>query len=76
MDRAAILSEVETLSLEDRLELVQAIWDGIVEDPDRLELREDQKQELDRRLEAHLAAPDDVVPWDEVKGRIRGRAGR
>jgi putative addiction module component (TIGR02574 family) len=30
-------------------------------------LTESQKLELDRRLADHLANPDDVIAWDDVK---------
>ena len=32
-----------------------------------------QKQELDRRISAYEANPDDVKTWDEVKDSIRRR---
>ncbi len=45
-------------------------------DPTPLTLSPDQRAELDRRLDAYEANPDDVLTWDEVLRRVRGRADR
>ncbi len=42
-------------------------------DPIEPELADEEKAELDRRLADDNAAPDDVVPWDEVKHRALAR---
>ena len=55
------------MSVEDRLSLVQAIWDSIASSPERPPLSDALRAELDRRRAEHLANPDDVVPWEEVK---------
>ncbi|MBT9612949.1 MAG: addiction module protein, partial [Burkholderiales bacterium] len=41
--------------------------DGIVSRGAVPSLTEAQKAELDRRLADHLANPNDVLPWSEVK---------
>ena len=46
---AVNLSEVLQLPVEERLKLVEALWDSIAEFPEALELSAAQKQELDRR---------------------------
>ena len=60
------------MSIDDRIRLVEAIWDGIASEQTEPELSEAQKRELDRRLAAHEASPDDVVPWEEVKADQTG----
>lgn len=55
------------LDIDEQIELVEAIWDGIVRRGAAPPLTEAQKIELDRRLADHLANPDDVVTWNEVK---------
>ena len=50
MDITATLNEIEALSIEDRINLVQAIWDGIAEHRACADLTDMQKQELDRRI--------------------------
>ena len=65
---------IDRLSVEDRLALVQEIWDSIAADIERAPLTEAQRQELERRLADSLARPDAVTPWEAVKARALGRA--
>ncbi len=55
VDFAEALSAINAMSIDDRMRLVGAIWDGIAAEQPAPELTEAQKQELDRRL-----AEDDV----------------
>jgi hypothetical protein len=50
MDITATLNEIATLIVEDRIRLVQAIWDSIAAEQVYPDLTDAQKQELDRRL--------------------------
>jgi len=74
VDIAATIAEIEALSVEDRLRIVEAIWDSIAAEPENLPLTEPQRQELERRLADDLANPDDVIPWEEVKAQLLARA--
>ena len=67
---AVSLSEVLNLPLEERLRLVESIWDSIAQFPDALELTDAQRLELDRRLESYEADPSAGVPWAELKARL------
>lgn len=62
-----LLQQASVLDIDEQIELVEAIWDGIVSREAAQALIEAQKTELDRRLADHLANPNDVVPWSEVK---------
>lgn len=61
---------IERLSVEERISLVEEIWDSIAE---ATPLTDVQRLELDRRLRDHKANPDDVVTWEVVKGSITTR---
>lgn len=65
------LNEISQLSVAERIQLVQDIWDTVWSRPENLELTEAQSQELDRRLQNYRREPESSVPWDEVKERIR-----
>lgn len=67
-----LLADILQLSVAERIQLVEDIWDSIATAPDQLMLSEAQRQELDHRLEAYSKAPDAGTPWNEVKERIRG----
>lgn len=66
-------SDVMRLSVPERIQLVEDIWDSIVEIPETVPLTSDQKAELDRRLDAYHRNPDEGSPWGMVRERIRGR---
>lgn len=70
------LTEITSLTVDERLSLVEAIWESIAAEPGEPELTEAQRQELERRLEAHAASPESVVSWDEVKAQALERARR
>jgi putative addiction module component (TIGR02574 family) len=73
MDISATLAEIKALSIEDRINLVQEIWDSISAEVEQLELTEVQKQELSRRLNDHKANPSLVISWEEVRNRALAR---
>ncbi len=63
------------LSVAQRLELVEDIWDSIDadSDADALPLSEDERALLDLRLADLAANPGQGEPWSAVRGRILGR---
>ncbi len=63
--------DIESLTVAERMALVEEIWDTIVRDQAALKVSEAQKAELDRRLQAHEASPDEGASWEEVKARLR-----
>lgn len=69
-----LLAEILALPIEDRLRLVEAIWDSIASVPEALPLTDWQKEELDRRLDQLDREGPAGISWDEVLERIRNRA--
>lgn len=65
------------LSVAERLQLVEDIWDSIAQDaPARgLPLTEAQRAELRQRLAEDTADPDGAVPWEQVREELFGRGG-
>ncbi len=66
------ISAIDTLELPvvDRIRLVAEIWESIAIAPDAIQLTDETRQLLARRLEAHRANPAAGSPWSEVKKRI------
>ncbi len=62
-----LLEQASVLDIDEQIELVEAIWNGIVRRDAVPSLTEAQKTELDHRLADYLANPNDVVSWSEVK---------
>ncbi len=74
MNVSTTLAEIASLPVNERLCLVEAIWDTIVAEPGQPELTDAQKRELERRLAAYAASPEDVVPWEQVHAEALARA--
>ncbi len=67
---------INRLSVEERLALVQEIWDSIAAEVEQSPLTEDQQREVDRRLAAHQANPQAAIPWEQVEAEALARLRR
>ena len=76
MDYSDVLSAANALSINERIQLVEAVWDGIAAEQPVPELSEAQKQELRRRIAEMDASPEIAVPWEEVRARAEARLKR
>jgi len=65
--------EILSLSIEDRLQLLDVLWESITEAPDTLLLSDAHKQELDRRLDDLHADPASGRSWDSVRDALLKR---
>jgi len=68
-----VKADVLNLSVPERIQLVEDIWDTIAEVPEAVDVTDEQKTELDRRLDAYHQNPDEGSPWGMVRERIRSR---
>ncbi len=66
------LADVLDLSVAERIQLAEDIWDTIPKASEAPKVTVAQRAELDRRLEAHRKNPDAGSSWEEVKARILG----
>ena len=64
------VADVLELSVAERIQLAEDIWDTIAKVSDAPKLTDAQRAELDRRLEAHRKNPEAGSPWEVVKARI------
>ena len=62
--------EFDALSTDEKIEYVQQLWDRIARDGEPSDLTDEQRDELDRRLEEYRESPDDTRSWAEVKERV------
>jgi len=65
--------DVASLSFEERLRLLDELWESLSAMPEAIPLTRAQREELDRRLDELDREGPVGVPWDEVLARIRGR---
>lgn len=68
----ALMADILKLSVAERMQLVEDIWDSIAAEQDVLELSPELRDELDRRLADHAANPRAGRSWSEVKARLLG----
>jgi len=64
------VSDLLALPVHERIHLVEALWDSIAEEPEAVELSDEQRRELDARLAAYESEPAQGSPWAEVRARI------
>jgi putative addiction module component (TIGR02574 family) len=68
--------DFRTLSIPERIQLVEDIWDSIAADaPDAVGLTAAQREEVRHRVTAHDADPSSAVPWDAVRAELFQRNG-
>ena len=58
------------LSVQERIQLVEDIWDTITAESTSVELTEDEKRIIDTRLEKYHQNPESGSPWEDVYKRI------
>ena len=68
------LSEVLQLTIAERIQLAEDIWDSVAAFPEAIPLTDAQKEELDRRLQAYTENPNEGISWDELKDKLRKSA--
>lgn len=64
---------IQKLSVEERLELIDVLWESITDRDALFKLTEEEKQELDRRVADAEAHPETGMTWEEVRDRLRKR---
>ncbi len=67
---------VDRLSIEDRLELAQQLWDSVAADLERQPLTVAQRAELERRVAEADAHPEEGAPWEVIRAEARARQRR
>ena len=65
--------DILNLSISERIQLAQDIWDSVAEVPESVTLTEEQKVELDLRLDAYHKDPNVGSPWSLVRERLAKR---
>jgi putative addiction module component (TIGR02574 family) len=70
MVRQTLLSDALALSPADRMELIDRLWESLDADVAAIPLSDEQRRELDRRLEDMDRDPTLGSSWDDVKARV------
>lgn len=65
------IAEILRLPVEERLRLVELIWESIAADPSAIPLGDAHRTLIDARLAEHESNADDVLARDEVIAEAR-----
>lgn len=68
------LTDILQMSVAERIQLAEDIWDSIAALPEALPLTDAERQELNRRLELYAQNPDQGISWDALKENLRKSA--
>ena len=68
-----ILNEFKALSTAEKVQLVEDLWDIIVEKNEDIGLTPDQRAMLDRELAEYRKNPNEGVTFAELKAQILAR---
>jgi putative addiction module component (TIGR02574 family) len=63
--------DIATLSQEERLRLLEQLWDSLSSTPEAIPLTDAQREELDRRLDELEREGPTGIPADDVLNRLR-----
>ncbi len=66
--------DIEKLSHEEQLRLLEQLWESLVKSPQAIPLTDAQREELDRRLDDLDRQGPVGIPWEEVLSRIQSRS--
>lgn len=63
--------DIKNLNSEERLELIEMLWESLASDAQQVPVTAAQREELDRRLDEMEAEGVAGIPWDQVLARIQ-----
>ncbi|HSP67073.1 MAG TPA: addiction module protein [Bryobacteraceae bacterium] len=65
--------DIASLSTDERLRLLEDLWESLRSAPEQIPLTSAQRDELDRRLDDLDREGPTGIPWEEVLSNIRNR---
>ncbi|MBI4782995.1 MAG: addiction module protein [Oscillatoriophycideae cyanobacterium NC_groundwater_1537_Pr4_S-0.65um_50_18] len=68
--------EISQLSIAERIQLAEDLWDSILEQQDELPLSDPQKQELDCRGENYQQNPASGSTWEDAQSNVGARGAK
>lgn len=67
----SIQAEFQQLSVAEKVQVVQELWDQITASPECLPVPAWHRAELEKRQRKWASSPDSGEDWDIVKNRLR-----
>ena len=70
---STVLKRALSLNVEDRLQLIEELWDSLAVTPEAIPVTDAQRKELARRRRAHARNPSAAKSWEEVRANLARR---
>ena len=67
------VEDLKSLPLQQRIQLVEDLWDSIAAELEKQPVSEELKAEMNRRREEYLRNPSSAVDWEEIRRRLEKR---
>ena len=66
--------DIGRLNPEQRLQLLEQIWDSLATTPESVPVTSGQREELEHRLDELDRVGPVGIPWDDVLRKVRGQS--
>ena len=70
------VAEILELPVQERIRLVELIWESIAVAPEAVEVTPELRVELEKRLKEFEADPERGYSWEQVKSHLKSNAWR
>ena len=67
------IENIKKLSIAERILIIEDIWDSIISSKEEFPISDEQKKELDLRLELYYENPNEGKTWKDVKDNIKSQ---
>ncbi|MHB1099535.1 MAG: addiction module protein [Burkholderiales bacterium] len=64
------IADILELPVQERIRLVELIWDSVAAVPEAIEVSSELRAELESRLREFEANPEEGYSWEQVKSRL------
>ena len=64
------MTKLTNLSTAEKIELAEELWESVLEDQSNVQISEEQREELDKRLAQYELDKDKGDTWELVRARI------
>ena len=66
-------ADILAMTVEERLDLIERVWDTLAETPEAIPLPDWHKDALEQRLRSFEESPGEGADWDTVEAHIKRR---
>ncbi len=67
------MTKLDKLSNAEKIELAEELWESVIEDQNNVEITDEQRKELDKRLAQFELDKDEGDSWELVRARVSNK---